>query len=90
MRNSFNQQSPDRPYKVNSQVPYNQRETSSVHNFCDFINSKPLLIECSQYVNDLKKYNIPPNTDEALGPDTENITNIIISFLKKTYFYNKI
>lgn len=50
---------------------------------------KHILIECHQYINDLKKFNIPPNIDAALGPNTENITNMTI-FLRKTYIFNQI
>ena len=46
-----------------------------------------ILTECYQYIiNDLKKKNsIPPNMDETLGLDTENITNMI-TFLRKNLF----
>ncbi|KAF0713520.1 Uncharacterized protein FWK35_00026638 [Aphis craccivora] len=33
--------------------------------------------KCYQYINDLKKYKIPPNMDELLGSDIENISNFL-------------
>ncbi|KAF0748217.1 RNase H domain-containing protein [Aphis craccivora] len=50
---------------------------------------KHIITECYQYSEDLKKYNIPPNLYEALGPNSENTSNML-TFLKKSNLYGKI
>ncbi|XP_060843930.1 uncharacterized protein LOC132923934 [Rhopalosiphum padi] len=50
---------------------------------------KHIITECYQYAEHLKKYNIPPNLYEALGPDSENTSNML-TFLKKSDLYDKI
>lgn len=44
---------------------------------------KHLISECLKYEEDEKKCNIAYNIDAALGPNTEDIYNII-NFLRKT------
>lgn len=44
-----------------------------MHNMWDYFNSQ-VGIEWYQYINIKKKYNIPPNIDEALRPYVGNIS----------------
>jgi len=60
-------------YQAKSQVPYVQRGIFSMHNMWDYFNSQ-VGIEWYQYINIKKKYNIPPNIDEALRPYVGNIS----------------
>jgi len=41
---------------------------------------KHIITECYQYSDELRKYNIPLNMSEELGPDIENISNYGILF----------
>jgi len=50
---------------------------------------KHIIIECYQYSEDLKKYNIPSNLYKALGPNSENPSNMI-ALLKKSDLYTNI
>ena len=71
MRYKLNNSSPNRQYKVNTQVSFGQRGASSMHTTCGVILTvRHILTKYYQYINDFKKYNIPPYMDEALGPKT--------------------
>jgi len=52
-----------------------------------FSYAKYILIKCYQHINNFKKYNIPPDMDEALGLDIENILNSL-TFLRKIILYS--
>ncbi|VVC35070.1 Ribonuclease H-like domain,Ribonuclease H domain [Cinara cedri] len=41
------------------------------------ITVKHLITECIKYAEDAKKYNISSNIDEALGPNNEDINNMV-------------
>jgi hypothetical protein len=47
---------------------------------------KHIITECHQFTDDLKKYNMPSNTEKQLVPDTGNTINFLID----TDLYDKI
>jgi len=49
---------------------------------------KHIITECHKYSDELRKYNIPTNMSEALGPDIENISNMWLVFLRKIDFHS--